>query len=192
MEQKKEMTAKESLELIAKTMDNSRRDILAASGKHLIFWGTLLTVFSLCIYLLWSSTGKAAWNFLWFAMPVVGLPVAALMGRRSRPIPENQISKMLDGVWSAYGVFATVSAALSCTVVPFNITVAIVLLFGFAESVSGIILKKWVIVVGGFILSMAGLVMGVKFASSPAQLLIFAVGGVLLVLTGLLIHSGRK
>ena len=72
MEQMKEMTASESLALIAETMNNSRRTILRSGAKHFILWGVLLTVMSLVVYLLWHTTGKAVWNLLWFAMPVVG------------------------------------------------------------------------------------------------------------------------
>lgn len=192
MEQNKEMTAQQSLQIISETIGKNRREILRSSGKHLIFWGALLTVFSVCIYLLWSCTGNGAWNFLWFAMPLIGLPLGWLTGRKSVPVPDNFLSKILGGVWSAYGVFATCAAALACSVVPFNITVTIVLLFGFAESVSGIILKNWAVIVSGFVLALGGMFIGIKFADSPAQLLIFTLGGVVLAATGLIVKSQNK
>lgn len=192
MEQNKEMTAQESLKLITETMNNSRKDILRSSGKHLLFWGVLLTIFSLAIFLLWNSSGKGAWNYLWFAMPVVGMPVTRLLNKGAVPVPESLISKMLGGVWSAYGIFATCAAALALFLVPFNITVTIILLFGFAESVSGIILKNWTVIVSGFILAMGGMFIGVKYAAEPAQLLIFTLGGVVLAVTGLVVKKQNK
>ena len=192
MEENKEMTPQESLRLITETMNNSRKEILRRSGKHLLFWGILLTIFSLAIYLLWNASGKGAWNYLWFAMPVIGMPATLLLNRNAAPIPDSLISKMLGGVWSAYGVFAVCAAALACFVVPLNITVTIILLFSFAESISGIILKNRTVVVSGFLLAMAGLFIGVKYASEPAQLLIFTVGGILLALTGFVVESQNK
>lgn len=186
------MTARESLDLITETMNNSRKEILRNSGKHLLFWGLLLTLFSLVIFLLWNASGNGAWNYLWFAMPLVGIPVARLLKRNAAPVPESILSKMLGGVWSAYGVFATCAAALACFVFPVSITVTIILLFGFAESVSGIILKNGTVIVSGFILAMGGMFIGAKYAASPAQLLIFTLGGIVLSLTGLIVKSQNK
>ena len=192
MTQNKEMTAQESLQLITETLNNSRKDILRTSGKHLLFWGVLVMIFSFSIYLLWNVTGRGAWNYLWFLMPVIGMPVTRLLNRNATPVPESLISKMLGGVWSAYGVFAMCAAALSCFIVPVNITVTIILLFGFAESVSGIILKNWTIIVSGFILAIGGIYIGVKYAAEPAQLLIFTLSGAVLALSGLFVKKQNK
>ena len=53
MEQNKEMSAQRSLQLISETFNNSRKEILRGSAKYFMLWGTLLTVVSLVIYLLW-------------------------------------------------------------------------------------------------------------------------------------------
>ena len=53
MEQNKEMTAQQSLNLISETMNNSRKEIVRNSGKYFVLWGVLLTVFSLLVYFLW-------------------------------------------------------------------------------------------------------------------------------------------
>lgn len=192
MEQNKEMTAQESLRLITETMNNSRKEILRTSGKHLLFWGVLLTIFSLAIFLLWNTTDRAAWNYLWFAMPIVGMPATYLLNKGTTPVPESLISKMLGGVWSAYGIFAVCAAALACFVVPLNITVTIILLFGFSVSISGIILKNWAVIVSGFVLAMGGMFIGVKYSSEPAQLLIFVLGGIVLAVTGLIVKSQTR
>ena len=92
MEQNKEMTAQESLRLITESFNKSRKDILSNSAKYFILWGTLLTVTSLVIYLLWHLTGKPQWNFLWFAMPVIGYPFAAWLGKYNKAIPQNEVS----------------------------------------------------------------------------------------------------
>ena len=52
MEQNKEMTAQQSLQLISETFNNSRKDILRGSAKYFVLWGALLTITSLAIYLL--------------------------------------------------------------------------------------------------------------------------------------------
>lgn len=105
MEQNKEMTAQESLNLISETLNTSRRDILKDSARYIVLWGLLLVVFSLVIYELWHVTGKPVWNWLWFAMPFVGYPLASLLGKKGPAIPQNVISRQLGWVWMAYGVF---------------------------------------------------------------------------------------
>ena len=74
MEQNKEMTAQESLKLISETMSNNRKEIVRNSGKYFVLWGVLLTIFSLLIFFLWKTTGRAVWNNLWFALPAIGYP----------------------------------------------------------------------------------------------------------------------
>ena len=183
MEQIKEMTAQDSLQLITESFNKSRKDILRNSAKYFILWGTLLTVTSLAIYLLWHLTGKPQWNFLWFAMPVIGYPLAALVGKNSVAIPQNEVSKMLGGVWSVFGTFSITLSAIAVFLVPMHITLIIVIILGLAECISGVLLKNWPIIIAGFLLGIGGAVFAL-LVKSEAQLLIFTLGGVLLLVTG--------
>ncbi len=185
------MTAQESLQLITESFNKSRKDILRNSAKHFILWGTLLTAISLAIYLLWHFTGKPQWNFLWFAMPVIGYPFAALIGKNSVAIPQNEVSKMLGGVWSVFGAFAITLSAIAVSLVPMNITLIIVIILGLAECFSGVLLKNWPIIVAGFLLGIGGAVFAL-LVKSEAQLLIFTLGGVLLLVTGMIMKLQYK
>ena len=183
MEQNKEMTAQESLRLITESFNKSRKDILSNSAKYFILWGTLLTVTSLVIYLLWHLTGKPQWNFLWFAMPVIGYPFAAWLGKYNKAIPQNEMSKMLSGVWSVFGAFSVTLSAIAVFLVPMHVTLIIVISMGLAECMSGVLLKNWPIIIAGFLLGVGGAVFAM-LVQSEAQLLIFTLGGVLLLVTG--------
>jgi hypothetical protein len=183
MEQNKEMTAQESLRLITETFNKSRKGILRNSAKYFVLWGVLLTVTSLCIYLLWHFTGKPQWNFLWFAMPAIGYPVASLLGKYNVAVPQNEVSKMLSGVWSVFGAFAVTLSAVAVSLVPMNVTLIIVIIMGLAECMSGVLLKNWPIIICGFLLGVGGAVFAM-LVKSEAQLLIFTLGGALLMVTG--------
>ena len=183
MEQNKEMSAQQSLQLISETFNNSRNEILRGSAKYFMLWGALLTVVSLVIYLLWHLSGKPQWNFLWFAMPVIGYPLAALMGKYDVAVPQNEVSKMLTGVWRVFGVFAITLSALAIFLVPMNVSLIIVIILGLAECMSGVLLKNWPIIVCGFLLGVCGAVVAM-LVKSEAQLLIFTLGGILLLVTG--------
>ncbi|MBQ6959157.1 MAG: hypothetical protein IJP77_11430 [Bacteroidales bacterium] len=191
MEQIKEMTAQESLQLIQETMNNSRKAILRNSAKFFILWGILLTVTSLVIYFLWHATGKPQWNFLWFALPAIGYPVAGMMSKNDGAVPQNEISKMLSSVWSVFGAFAVTLSVIAICLVPMNVSLIIVVLMGLAECFSGAVLKNWPIIICGFLLGVGGAVIAMV-VKSEAQLLIFTLGGILLALTGIIMKFQNK
>ena len=191
MEQNKEMTASESLSIIAETFNKSRKDILRSSAKYFLLWGALLTILSLIIYFLWHYTGKPQWNFLWFAMPIIGYPLAALAGRYNHTLPQNEVSKMLGGVWGVFGAFAITLSAVAIFLVPMNVSLLIVIILGLAECISGVLLKNWPIIIAGFILGVGGAVFAM-LVKGDAQLLIFTLGGVLLLATGLVMKLQNK
>ena len=191
MEQIKEMTAQESLLLIAETFNKSRKGILRNSARYFMLWGALLTVISLVIYLLWHLTGKPDWNFLWFAMPVIGYPLAALMGKYDIAVPQNEVSKMLSGVWRVFGAFAVTLSAVAIFLVPMNVSLIIVIILGLAECMSGVLLKNWPVIICGFLLGVCGAVFAM-LVKSEAQLLVFTLGGVLLLVTGLVMKLQNK
>ena len=191
MEQTKEMTAQESLKLISETLNNSRRSILRNNSKGFILWGVLLTVMSLVIYLSWHATGNAAWNLLWFAMPVIGYPLAILLYKKDSAVPQNFVGKLLGQLWGVFGLFSVVLAALAVFVVPMPITFTIVILLGLAESISGVILKNWPIIIGGFIIGIGGAV-AATLLQTEAQLLLFTLGGIVLAATGLIVKFQYK
>ena len=191
MEPNKEMTPQQSLQLISETFNNSRKEILRGSAKYFMPWGALLTVVSLVIYVLWHLTGKPQWNILWFAMPVIGYPLAALMGKYNKAIPQNEVSKMLGNVWGVFGAFSVTLSAISVFLVPMHVTLIIVIIMGLAECMSGVLLKNWPIIIAGFLLGVGGAVFAM-LVKSEAQLLIFTLGGVLLLVTGLIMKLQYK
>lgn len=185
------MTAQRSLQLISETFNNSRKEILRGSAKFFMLWGALLTVVSLVIYFLWHLTGKPEWNFLWFAMPVIGYPIAALMGKYSKAIPQNEVSKMLSSVWGVFGAFAITLSLIALFLIPMRVTLIIVIILGLAECISGALLKNWPTIIGGFLLGVGGAVFALLI-NGEAQLLIFTLGGVLLFATGCIVKLQYK
>jgi len=186
-EKNKEMTAQESLKLIGDMLNSSRRDILRSSAKYFLLWGILLAATSLVIYWLWHTTGSAMWNLLWFVMALAGFPVAMLIAKKDK-VPQSIISKQIGQVWGAYAVFALGLSVIASALVPMpvSITLLIVLVLGLAECISGILLKNWPIIVSGFLLGVGGVVAAVVL-KTEAQMFIFTLGGVILLLTGIII-----
>jgi hypothetical protein len=191
MKEKSEMTVNESLALITETMNNSRKAILRNSAKHFVLWGCVLMVLSFTIWQLWSSTGNPAWNYLWFAMPVIGYPLALVLSKKDETAPQSEISRLIGYVWTAFGAFAISLSAIAVFAVPMHITLLIVVILGLAECISGVLLKNWPIIICGFILGVGGAVAAMLW-KSEAQLLLFTLGGLLLVVTGLIVKFQYK
>lgn len=187
----KEMTPERSLQLINETLENSRRDILRQSGAPIILWGSLLTLFSLAIIILWYKTGSPVWNLLWFAMTLLGFVLKPILIHEDKSIPCNLVSKMLTATWCSFGVFAVSTALVGLFGVSINMTVAIALLFGFAETLSGFLLKNWPVIISGFVIAIGGAVTG-ALLNDPRQLLVFTICGVVLTLTGVAIKMQNK
>ena len=205
MEQNKEMTAQESLKLITETMNNNRKEIVRNSGKFFILWGILLTVFSVLVYTLWKTTGNAVWNNLWFALPAIGYPLARwIRNKDAAPRAENFISRINGGIWGAFGVFAcsialfTVlysqfgNSQITAIVLGATLTAQIVLLFGIAETISGIALKNWAIKIAGWITGIGGLAIFYIAQAEAEQLFIFTFAGIVLAATGLIVKQQYK
>ena len=205
MEQNKEMTAQESLKLITETMNNNRMEIVRNGGKYYILWGSLLTFFSLLVYILWKTTGNPAWNDLWFALPVVGFPLARWMkSKKDKDGAENVVSRFIGGIWLAFCAFSVTAALftvfygikgvtdLSGLVLVGSLTAQIVLLFGMALTISGVALKNWAIKIAGFVTGIGGMIIYYLTASNTEQMLIFTFAGIVLAATGLIVKYQYK
>ena len=124
-------------------------------------------------------------------MPAIGYPTASLMGRNEGSVPQNEVSKMLHGVWSVFGAFAVSLSAIAVCLVPMNVSLIIVIILGLAECMTGVLLKNWPIIICGFLLGVGGAVFAMM-VQNEAQLLVFTLGGVLLLLTGVVMKIQNK
>lgn len=192
IEQKNEMTAQQSLNIISEMINESRRTILQSSAKHFMLWGSLLIVVSLVIYWLWQSSGSPVWNVVWFVMPALGFPMVRILERKESDIPQSKINMNIGLIWLTYCIFAVCISVIAMLWIPMNITLILVVLVGFAEAISGFLLKNWAITISGFIIGIGGAVMASLLAAGAEQLLIFTVCGIMLVITGLIIKSQYK
>lgn len=192
MEQNSQLTAEQSLRLINETLNKSRKAILKSSGDYFILWGCLLSLFALAVFFLWKGTGSPVWNLLWFAMPVIGYPLAWLLNRSKEKVPDNFVSSTLGKIWSVFGAFSILLSICSICWVPMNITLIIILIFFLAEAISGVILDNWILTLASIATGITGAVAAVKLAADHHQILLFVIAGVILALTGVVVKITRK
>ena len=205
-EMENNLTAENSLRLIAETIDRSRRTIARNSGKPLILWGVLVAVTAAVIWALWSKTGSSAWNFLWFAMSAIGAVCMHFMMRSSEKVPETEVRRMLGKIWMWFGLFSTGFFALvwaawgiRCAIGiegPLNVdlTLIIVLLMGLCGTLSGAVLKFRPITVSSVVATiLSALFLMVMPSGSPMRILSFVILGIFaLVIPGVILQKQTK
>lgn len=203
------MTAQESLAIIAETVNNSRKSIVQRSGKYMLVWGIALTIVSLLVFIFWKTTGKQAWNYLWFAMPVLGLiPSYILKSKETTRLPDNTVSRMLAGIWRTFGVFAVSisifailyahlgTSVFTSLAVAISLSPMILLLFGMAETISGVAVKNTTIKVAGFITGVGGIILyfilGNLSEDGLETTLLFTLAGLVLAFSGIILQVQNK
>ena len=186
------LTPEESLKIIQETLENNRRSMYAKGVLAYLLWGSLLMIFSLGIYLLWSRTGNGNWNLIWIALPVIGYSLSMRISLRGERGPRNLISKMLRDIWNLFCLFGVSLFILSWLIPEMDISLILILLFGFALSLSGVGFKNAIITICGFVIAIGGAILSFVLDKDPEQLLMFTFAGLMLIITGLLVrHSIR-
>ena len=201
------LSAENSLRIIAETIERSRRTITKNSGKPLILWGVLVALFSLIIWGLWTKTGSPIWNFLCFAMSAIGFVCMKTLFRNREKVPETEVSRMLGKIWMWFGIFATGFFALvwvawgirSLTGVEgtrrVDLTLIILLMMGLGGTLSGAVLENKVVTASALIATtFAALFLMVMPTGSPLRILSFAILGVFaLIVPGIILQKqGRE
>ena len=199
-------SAENSLRLIAETIERSRRTIAKNSGKPLILWGSLVALTAVMIYILWSMTGSPAWNFLWFAMTVVGAVCMRTLMRDREKVPDTEISRTLGKIWMWFGIFSTGFFALvwaawgiRCAMgidgpLKVDLTLVILLLMGLCGTLSGAVLKFKPITVSSVVATaLSVLFLMVMPDASPVRILTFVILGVFaLIVPGIILQKQVK
>ncbi len=104
MEDKK-LTEKESLEVITSMIARTKARYLG-SGNILLMWGYLAVFSSILVWILLAATRQNVWNWLWFAIPVIGMPLTSIMARREKRTDGavTYSDKITSHLWSIFGV----------------------------------------------------------------------------------------
>ncbi len=199
----KNLTPEESLAIISKNMEQSRKDMLKNGGTPMILWGGLVLVFSLAIYFLWTRTYNPAWNYLWFAMTAIGYVAYAFMPKQKGPKVESVISVILEKVWLAFGILAIatpsitlilfriikdiIPASIYSGVIFFPITLITIVLLGLATSITGFVLKNGWIAAAGIICGTVGAAFAIAFNGPEQTLLLTGISVIGLIIPGIIL-----
>ena len=165
MEERK-LTEKESLEIITQMIARTKERYIG-DGSILQMWGYLVTTVTLLVYLMLTITRQNAWNWLWFAIPLVGFTATRVMARRRQRVcgAVTYSDRISSRLWRVFSISETVLTllclgldlvgGLSCwsAILLFTLIAA-----PFAEIAQGLIVKEKSLVAGGVMGLALGLV----------------------------------
>lgn len=166
MEDKK-LTEKESLEVITSMIARTKVRYLG-SGNILLMWGYLAVFSSILVWILLAATRQNVWNWLWFAIPVIGMPLTSIMARREKRTDGavTYSDKITSHLWSIFGVseivltficlgFSLIGGIKCWTAMPVYTFIAA----PFAEIAQGLIVKEKSLTWGGIVGLAIGMVL---------------------------------
>lgn len=103
MEDKK-LNEKESLELISRMIQNTKKHMELGQGNSLLLWGYTMGGVCLLVYVaLLLTDNNPLCHLTWWLIPVVGGGVAYYWGRKKKPSVKTYTDKMIDTVWGGIG-----------------------------------------------------------------------------------------
>ncbi|MBR6464876.1 MAG: hypothetical protein IKS82_00405 [Bacteroidales bacterium] len=200
----KNLTTENSLKIIAETMERSRMTIAKNTGKPLILWGCMVALTSVVVYFLWSKTGSPVWNLLWFAMTAISVVCNIVMDRNKEKTPSTEISRIIGKTWMWFGIFTTglylmiwiayfiLRAFNPEASIHVDLTLVISLMMGLCGVISGVVMKMKS-VVACLVIATALSVIVALVVNGPAQILVFAILGVIgLVIPGFILQNKAK
>ncbi len=169
----KQLNEKESLELIAQMIRNTQKKMEKGSGIPFLIWGYVTIAVSLIVWYLLGKTGNPNWNFLWFAIPVIGFPVMLLTMRKKTALPKTYIDKVISYVWIVVGVSALIPSIAATVIHDFPVLFLVVLLISIGTAITGFVIKFLPLVISGF-MGMLLSILCLTLRASLDSILVFA------------------
>ncbi|NCC10564.1 MAG: hypothetical protein EOM31_08690 [Bacteroidia bacterium] len=190
MEDKK-ISGQESLELIAQMIRETQDRTARYAAYPLLIWGYTTAIISVLIWLLYRQTHLWQLNFLWFALPLIGMPLTLFFSRKDQNRGViNYIDRVTKHVWMVFGIVAFLLSCCSFKLA-IDILFMIPLLMGMATTISGLVSKYKPLAFCGA----AGIVLSffMLFMHTTDKLLVFAAIFVIMqVVPGHLLNQKMK
>lgn len=103
MEDRK-LNSQESLDLIASMIRNTQNTIQKNAGSYSVLWGYITFLTALAVYFCVYYTGDYRWNYMWAAIPVIGMPIMLISDRnREKPV-RTFVDMAVNKLWIPVGI----------------------------------------------------------------------------------------
>ena len=146
--EEKALNEKESLALISRMIEQSKKNIEVGRGNILLYWGYFTLALSVAIYTLVILTQNGDWSFLWFILFAWGIFIG-YRRKNNRPKIITYTDKSIRQVWRVLNAMFYLSVMVLFvfsyffSFQVFDVMMPLSLLYcGLGISIMGIILKE--------------------------------------------------
>jgi hypothetical protein len=186
----KQLTEKESLDLIARMIDNTRDRITKNAGGPFLIWGYVTIAVALVTWYAVSSTQNYWWHLLWFLIPILGSPINYFTAKKKERKVLTFVDRVVDNVWLVFAI-SVVLVSVMAFIVRLPILFLVPLMMSMAVTLTGMITKFRIAIISGFIGLLGSF--SLLFVTGLNQILIFAaLFVVMMIIPGHLLNRKAK
>ncbi len=170
----KQLNEKESLELIAQMIRNTRQKMEEGSGTLFLIWGYITVVVTMLVWTIVCYTQNPYYQYFWFLLPIAGSILTIIYKKKEnrKPRATTYVDRIINYVWWVVGTSGFILSVISIVSYSFPILFVIVLIMGIGTTLTGLIISFRPLVISG-ILGMAVSIV-LSFLSWKFQLPLFS------------------
>lgn len=144
------LNEKESLDLIARMIQNTQGRLEQGTGAPMLIWGYTTVVTTIIVWLTVKQTLNYHYNYLWFLIPVVGSICMFLRKRRPKGV-RTYIDQVVGYIWIVLGVTGFLLSMVSILSAAWNLPILfiIIIIMGMGSTLTGLVTDFKPMVVGG-------------------------------------------
>lgn len=112
MEEKK-ISEQESLELITRMINQTKKDLSVGNGDSFLIWGYLSAAISLAVIVMLRATNDPKCGWFYLAIPIAGFAVSSIktyMAKRKSHVASTYASNTINKVWAIISAMFAVYA----------------------------------------------------------------------------------
>lgn len=150
--EEKAINEQESLQIITKMIRNTQKRMVKNEGNTFLIWGYTTLAVTIAVGLAIHFSGNWRWNYLWFAIPVIGAPLNAIFRHNTPKGVRTYIDTVIKYVWIVLGIACFFASVLSIVSGLYkNILFIVPLIIGSGSAITGMVVKFTPATVGGFL-----------------------------------------
>ncbi len=184
------MNEKESLELITRMIDNTRKGIEKNAALPMLIFGYTSIVTTLAVWLAITQTGNYMFHLLWIAIPVIGWLIYGLAGSartRREGVSQSHMGSLIGKIWIFLAGVMMLCMVPSFLVRGFPASFVMTLLAAIGVSCSGLLVRYAPLIICGILGVLTSFAL-IWFTGITGMVVIAAAFAVMMVIPGHILH----
>ncbi|TGX80988.1 hypothetical protein E5358_11465 [Palleniella muris] len=154
----KKLTPQESMELITSMIQNSKQRVAMPDLRISVMWAVVTILTAAITWVLITVTHNPWFNFVWFAIPAIGIPANIFLASKADRIKtaKTYVDYATDRLWQIVGYIA-IGISIGCFIAQqcgypqawLAMLFYAFIIVGFGATITGVLLKENSYVFGG-------------------------------------------